>query len=246
MDKHTSKQLSSKGSKVVIDLLILFLLLFLYPIGLIVMWVVRPWRKLWHWFWTLIPVGFMMLIILLAALLPEPEIQDSGSPQEIQRQLTYQTLETTDTSNNRRQRLKVRIYSNAETREERINVLKQVARDYLDKNRMDIVFVYLDPLPELVDLHQSFGMAVYCPDRKGISWLGDEKVPVWRVDAVDRVLSEKEKTILRTWYANDRRFTDNNGIVQKEKLRSFVSQQTGIPIQEVELPYWDFHQVWLR
>lgn len=127
------------------------------------------------------------------------------------------------------------ISPDASNHEQFAQTAMRAAIDKWRETQAQVVYVMLNPSPNLIGTGDAYAIARYAPDGGGDS--GDEGW-MWSVEAMSRPYTEKEIDVAELWFSNREQYLEDDGILANEpELKAFIAEELGILEDEVRLPY---------
>lgn len=145
---------------------------------------------------------------------------------------SYRVIRTADYSFPGRKRVRRVIVSpNAKSFADRAVTGIQAAKDLRESADADQASIWLELHEDLTGSGLQLALVTYTPDGKGNS--GEDDGPVWEVESSGIQPSQQEVEVAVEWQRHRDEFRDATGLVDEEKLREYLSENLGLPLQDL-------------
>jgi hypothetical protein len=147
---------------------------------------------------------------------------------------TYQIFSITDFSVAGRSRIRVRLTSDASTRDDRAAVVMAVARRVQQERQADVVEAIQDLSVGSSGSLAALAIARFAPDGKGMS--GYSKT-TWEVMSSDSEIEPIEMQMANLWFKNRHLFETRDGFTDERRMKAFIARELKMPASKVTLPF---------
>ena len=146
----------------------------------------------------------------------------------------YKVLSDNDFSSHGRTRIDRGIATSATSMEERTQIAMQAALDLQKSSGADVVSIWLEINQDRAATSRQLTIIRYAPDGKGYSGSQDWQ---YAVEATNQNIGPFETQVGDLWYRYQEDYWDRNGKFDEEGLKTFISRELGVSVDQVTLPW---------
>ena len=157
----------------------------------------------------------------------------SSQMPDVSQAKSYSVIDSSDESFPGRKRIEFVILApEASTFEQFAHTAIKAAINKERETKYDVIYIRLEPTPNLQGTGDAYALAFYAPDGGGHS--GDQDWE-WQVTARSQPYTTQQIQISELWWENRDRF-QKDGCTDEPAIREFISNKLNIPVDEVHLP----------
>lgn len=176
----------------------------------------------------------LVILSIIATILLSSCSEGPENPPNHSHARPYEVINVSDHIIAGREHRKFKIYSpGSATIDERAHTAMRAALYFQDGTEPQVIYVRLYNSTDAVAAELPLALVDYAPDGGGIS--GDQDW-TWKVKTVSEEINPLELQVKKSWELNKHKFIESDGLVNEEKLTSFIASQLRIPVNKVKSP----------